>query len=186
MLILASASPRRRELMEKLHCPYQCEPAVLPEVVPEGISPGDVPLCLARHKAKEIFEKHRTDADPPIVIGSDTVVISDGIILGKPKDAEDAKRMLRMLSGKSHQVLTGVCILSPDKESAFTASTDVEFYPLSEVQISSYVNSGEPMDKAGAYGIQGDGALLVKEIRGDYYTVMGFPIARIARELENF
>lgn len=184
MLILASASPRRRELMEKLHRPYLCEPAVLPEIIPDGTAPQDVPQCLARHKAREILEKHRTDADMPIVIGSDTVVIADGTILGKPKDAEDAKRMLRMLSGKSHQVLTGVSILSPDKEVSFTASTDVEFYPLSDTQISAYVAGGEPMDKAGAYGIQGDGALLVKEIRGDYYTVMGFPIARIARELE--
>lgn len=189
MLILASASPRRRELMEKLHTPFVCEPAAAPEVVPDGLPAALVPEHLAAHKAEEVFQKHAaaaSDSDPLIVIGSDTVVLCNGKILGKPHSRDEAAAMLRLLSGRTHEVLTGVCLRSAEKTVRFTSRTEVEFYPLSEMQITAYIESGEPMDKAGAYGIQGDGALLVKGICGDYYTVMGFPVARIARELEAF
>ena len=187
MLILASASPRRRELMEKLHMPFVCEPAAAPEVVPDGLPAALVPEHLAAHKAEEVFQKHAASAsDPLIVIGSDTVVLCDDKILGKPHSRDEAAAMLRLLSGRTHEVLTGVCLRSAAKTVRFTSRTEVEFYPLSETQIANYIESGEPMDKAGAYGIQGDGALLVKGICGDYYTVMGFPVARIARELEAF
>ena len=186
MLILASASPRRQELMEKLNRPFLCEPAKGEELLPDHFPVADAAEYLACHKAREIFEKHREDQDPPVVIGSDTVVICEGEILGKPKDPEDARRMLRMLSGKKHQVCTGVCILSRELERSFSSVTHVEFYPLSEAEIDAYIATGEPSDKAGAYGIQGAGALLVKALEGDYYTVVGFPIARIARELRAF
>lgn len=193
MLILASASPRRRELLERLHLPFLCEPASDPELIPEGLSAERVPEYLAEHKAAEILQKHlaaRDTASQLTVIGSDTIVLCDGRILGKPKDQEDAARMLHLLSGRTHEVLTGVCLLSSDGSSApirkcrFTSRTEVTFYPLSDEEIDAYIGTGEPMDKAGAYGIQGDGALLVKGIRGDYYTVMGFPIAEIARKLK--
>lgn len=201
MLILASASPRRRELMEKLHMPFFCEAASDPEVIPDGMPAALVPEYLAEHKAAEILHRRlslsagfseQTGASEPLtVIGSDTVVLCDGKILGKPKDSADAAHMLHLLSGRTHEVLTGVCILSATENArnlvwkcSFTSRTEVTFYPLSDEEISSYIATEEPMDKAGAYGIQGGGALLVKNICGDYYTVMGFPIAEIARKLK--
>ena len=186
MLILASASPRRRELMEKLHRPFLCEVSSCKEELPEGLPATEAAEYLAVQKAQDVLSRHREDPEAPVVIGSDTVVICDGQILGKPKDAEDACRMLRALSGRTHLVCTGVCICSPKKTCSFTSTTEVRFYPLTNEEIQAYVQSGEPMDKAGAYGIQGDGALLVEEIRGDYYSVMGFPIARVARSLRSF
>ena len=200
MLILASASPRRRELMEKLHRPFLCEPASDPEVIPEGLSADRVPEYLAEHKASEVlrrrlsapstdFSEQNDNAELLTVIGSDTIVLCDGRILGKPRDKKEAEAMLRLLSGRTHEVLTGVCILSSQASApncSFTSRTEVTFYTLSDEEIASYLATGEPMDKAGAYGIQGDGALLVKNIRGDYYTVMGFPIAEVARRLAAF
>ena len=183
MLILASASPRRQELMEKLNRPFLCEPAKGEELLPDHFPVEDAAEYLACHKAREIFEKHREDQDPPVVIGSDTVVIMDGRIYGKPQDEADAERMLRELSGRTHEVRTGVTIISPKGRESFTSSTEVTFYELSDEEIKAYVATGEPMDKAGAYGIQEEGALLVKEIKGDYYTVMGLPVAEVARRL---
>ena len=186
MLILASASPRRRELMEKLHRPFLCEVSSCKEELPEGLPATEAAEYLAVQKAQGVLSRHREDPEEPVVIGSDTVVICDGQILGKPKDPEDACRMLRALSGRTHLVCTGVCICSPKKTCSFTSTTEVRFYPLTNEEIQAYVQSGEPMDKAGAYGIQGDGALLVEEIRGDYYSVMGLPIARVVRSLRSF
>ena len=186
MLILASASPRRRELMEKLHRSFLCEVSSCKEELPEGLPATEAAEYLAVQKAQDVLSRHREDPEVPVVIGSDTVVICDGQILGKPKDAEDACRMLRALSGRTHLVCTGVCICSPKKTCSFTSTTEVRFYPLTHEEIQAYVQSGEPMDKAGAYGIQGDGSLLVEEIRGDYYSVMGLPIARVARSLRSF
>ena len=177
-LILASKSPRRQELMQKLRVPFLAEPAVGEEIIPQGTAAEDTAQVLSFQKAKEVFSRHA--GEDVTVIGSDTVVILDGKIFGKPHSKEEAKEMLRSLSGRTHEVRTGVTILSKDFSESFTSVTEVTFYPLSEQQIASYVRSGEPMDKAGAYGIQGLGALLVRKIHGDYYTVVGFPIAEIA------
>lgn len=180
-LILASASPRRRELMEKLRVPFLCEPAAGEESVPEGTTAERTAELLSKGKAREVYGRHA--GEDVTVIGSDTVVILSGQIMGKPADREDAFRMLRSLSGKTHVVSTGVTILGKNGEESFTSETEVTFYELTDEEIRSYIDTGEPMDKAGAYGIQGYGALLVKEIRGDYFTVMGFPIAEVYRRL---
>ncbi|MGI6079525.1 MAG: Maf family protein [Candidatus Avilachnospira sp.] len=182
MLILASGSPRRRELIEKLHIPYMVEVSGNEELIPEGMSPEKLPEYLSGEKAKAVFEKHRGDT----VIGADTIVLYAGKILGKPSDKEEAKSMLRLLSGRKHEVITGVSIISEKKSLSFSESCEVEFYELSDEEIDAYIATGEPMDKAGAYGIQGDGALLVKAIHGDYYTVMGLPIAELSRKLKGF
>ena len=191
LLILASASPRRRELMQRLQRPFVSEVWDAPEAVPPEISPADTAEYLSGIKAAGIFQRHKEE--DLIVIGSDTIVLLDGVIFGKPKDAADAKRMLRALSGRTHEVRTGVTIFwrKPAGDARegcihFTSSTGVTFYELDDTEIDAYVESGEPMDKAGAYGIQEEGALLVKGIEGDYYTVMGFPIGEIYRRLKEY
>ncbi len=181
MLILASGSPRRMELMEKLHIPFKVEVSGNEEIIPEGIEPEKLPEYLAIEKAKDVFKKH--EGEGAVVIGSDTIVLCNGKILGKPHSREEAIEMLKGLSGRTHEVVTGVGIISDAGSHSFTDTCEVEFYPLKDEEIERYVDSGEPMDKAGAYGIQGDGALLVKGIRGDYYTVMGLPVARLYRVL---
>ena len=179
MLILASASPRRRELMEKFHIPFKVVVSGNEEKIPDGIRPEELAEYLAGEKAKDVLRICRDDT----VIGADTVVLCDGEILGKPADREEARRMLRLLSGRRHEVITGVSIISKDKRVDFSSSCMVEFYPLTEEEIEAYIDTGEPMDKAGAYGIQGEGALLVKGISGDFYTVMGLPVAELYRRL---
>jgi len=181
-LILASKSPRRRELMEKLRAPFLCEPSGVEEIIPEEIGVEKTAEYLSMIKAEDIYRKHAGQGKT--VIGSDTVVVLDGVIYGKPKDRTDAFRMLKELSGKTHRVLTGVTIRSDEGRESFTTQTGVEFYDLTDEEISLYLDTGEPFDKAGAYGIQGYGALLVKKIDGDYYTVMGFPIAEIYQRLK--
>lgn len=179
-MILASQSPRRRELLALITEDFKVIPAKGEEMLPDGISPKDAVILLSRQKASEIYKEYKNDT----IIASDTVVAIDGKILGKPKDEADAAEMLRLLSGRRHSVFTGVCIISPDgSEKSFAEETAVEFWQLSEQLIEQYVASGEPMDKAGAYGIQGAGALLVKCIDGDYYNVMGLPVGRLYREL---
>ena len=187
LVILASASPRRRELMQRLGRPFVSETSQAQEIVPPEISVSKTAEYLSGLKAHEIFQKH--DENDLLVIGSDTIVVCDGKIFGKPADEEDAFRMLRYLSGKSHEVLTGVTFLwrrPGGKEGclSFTSETKVIFYDLSDEEIRAYIATGEPMDKAGAYGIQDDGALLIRGIEGDYYTVMGFPIGEINRRLK--
>ena len=181
-LILASNSPRRRELMKKLGRPFFADPSRVEEKLPEGLETSMAAEYLSSIKAQEVYDRY---GDGELtVIGSDTVVLLDGKIFGKPRDEEDAKRMLRELSGRTHEVRTGVTIISEKGKQSFTSVTEVEFYPLSEKEIEDYAASGEPMDKAGAYGIQDQGALLVKEIRGDFFTVVGFPIAEVSRRLQ--
>lgn len=181
-LVLASKSPRRKELLEKLGIPFECIPAVNEEVIPEGTKVSDTAELLAMQKAAEVYDKLKAEGnDDVVVIGSDTIVTLDGIIYGKPSDEVDAVRMLRNLSGRTHEVLTGVCIKSGKGEKHFTNTSSVTFFDLSDEEIEAYVKTGEPMDKAGAYGIQGKGALLVKEIAGDFYSIMGFPIGEVAR-----
>ena len=177
-IILASASPRRRELLEMAGIPFIIQAADVDESLPQGISPDEAVKLLARKKAKAI------DTQDRLVLAADTVVALDGVIFGKPQNEEDARQMLRTLSGKTHQVHTGVCLRKDGKEIVFCETATVEFYPLTKEEIDHYVASGEPLDKAGAYGIQGKGALLVRRIDGDYYTIVGLPIARVVRELQ--
>lgn len=179
MYILASGSPRRKELMGLISKDFKCLVSDVSEDIPKGMNNEEVPAFLALKKARAVAQEHPNET----VIGADTVVILGEEILGKPKDAPHAKAMLKSLSGNEHRVITGVAVIKDGKETTFTQISEVIFYPLSEELINWYVSTGEPMDKAGAYGIQEKGALLVKEIKGDYYNIMGFPVARLARLL---
>lgn len=182
-IILASASPRRKELLHQLGLIFTIEPAAGNETVSPGLSPEQIVQTLAYEKANEIRDKQR-DMRSVLIIGADTIVVKDGSVLGKPKNEEDAVHMLRKLSDTTHQVYTGVAVLTSEWEVRFSEKTDVTFYPMSEQEILAYVESKEPMDKAGAYGIQGIGGRFVKEIRGDYNSVVGLPIARLYQVLK--
>ncbi len=181
-LILASASPRRQELLQWIAPSFTICPADIDEHLPCTIPPSDTARILAEKKAQAVASQHPTD----IIIGSDTVVILENTIYGKPRDAADAERMLRALSGKTHWVITGVALVQGKKMISFDTKTAVQFYPLTTQQIQAYVQTGEPLDKAGAYGIQGKGALLVERIEGDFYGVIGLPIAPLAKALAAF
>lgn len=181
-LILASASPRRRELMELAGYKFDVICADIVETVPKNVPPYEVVMSLAMQKAQAVAKEH----DNAVVVGSDTVVALDGKILGKPHSEQEACEMLRMLSDRTHKVFTGVAIVCGDKSKNFYDETDVEFYPLDDEEIKRYVATGEPMDKAGAYGIQGKGAVLVKKINGDFFNVMGLPISKLYREMSDF
>lgn len=178
--LLASASPRRRELMKLICDEFDCVSCDIDETIPEKLSPADAVTALACAKAAAAAHL----AEGRVVIAADTIVVLGDVIFGKPEDEEHAKLMLSLLSGRTHTVMTGVCIILPGGESvSLCEQTRVTFYELSAKQIADYVATGEPMDKAGAYGIQARGALLVKGIEGDYYNVIGFPIAHINRLL---
>lgn len=188
-MILASQSPRRRELLSEAGFELDIRPADIDETRRPGESPVELVARLAAEKAEAA--RAALDAAPAdgLLVAADTIVWMGDEALGKPADAEDAARMLRELSGRTHHVSTGVCALSlaPDAACAaracFVETTDVIFWPLSEAEIAAYVATGEPLDKAGAYGIQGAGRLLVEKIDGDYSNVVGLPIARLVREL---
>ncbi len=182
MLILASASPRRRKIMEKLGLNFKCLPENIDETLPNNIELSKSAEYLAIKKAEACLNKHNCDT----VIGSDTVVVADGVILGKPKDRYDAARMLKMLSGKEHIVYTGVAIANSTKKVSFTSSVTVAFDELSDSDIEWYISTGEPMDKAGAYAVQGLACRFIKGINGDFYSVMGLPAQRLFRELNDF
>lgn len=181
-VILASASPRRKELLGMVFDDFICIPSDADEVIPNEIPPEQSAEFLAVKKAVKVAEDHRS----AFVIGCDTTVIFGGEVYGKPYDEENAKRILRTLSGNVHKVITGVCLCMNGKSMSFSEETDVEFYPLLDEEIESYVRTGLPMDKAGAYGIQDKGFLPVKRIYGDYFNVVGLPAARLKRETENF
>ncbi len=181
MLILASKSPRRKELLSLITTDFEIIPAVGEENADPSLSPDMFVQELAKQKALEIAATHPDD----VVIGSDTVVAAQGEILGKPKDKADAIRMLTMLSGTSHSVFTGVAVIKNGKIHSFTEETKVKFFPLSQKEIEDYTATGEPFDKAGAYGIQDLGALLVEGIDGDYYNVMGLPAGRLYRLMKS-
>lgn len=181
-IILASASPRRKELMELAGYDFEVICADIVEVVPEEAMPQEVVMSLALQKAQAVAAEHKE----AVVIGSDTVVALDGKILGKPHSEQEACEMLRSLSGRTHKVFTGVAIVCGGKVKNFFDETDVEFYSLSDDEIKKYVATGEPTDKAGAYGIQGKGSVLVKRINGDFFSVMGLPIAKLYREMSDF
>ena len=180
--ILASASPRRKEILSNAGFSFDIIVSDADENIIEDLSPEKTVEELAKRKALSVWESHKDE----VVFGCDTVVAVDGKILGKPTDDEDAFNMLTMLSGKVHTVSTGVCICSKDKTETFSYTTQVECYPLSEDTIRSYIASGEGRDKAGSYGIQGYGCVLVKEIKGDYFSVMGLPVSESARVLADF
>ena len=180
-IILASGSPRTRELLSQAGIEYVVEPADVEEITSETLA-DKVVEDLSRIKAMAVSKNHPGE----VVLAADTVVAIDGRILGKPKDEEDAFNMLMSLSGRAHQVYTGVTIVYSDGTvKTFSECTDVVMYENTKEQICSYIASREPMDKAGAYGIQGLGAVLVKEISGDYNNVVGLPLARVYRELYN-
>ena len=179
MYILASGSPRRKELLSLIIPKFEILVSGCEEFVPAGTPAEKVPAILAEQKALAVAELRPEDT----VIGSDTVVVLGGKIFGKPKDKADAHAMLRALSGKKHCVYTGVAVAEKGSVRSFVQKTEVEFYELSDETINNYIETLEPMDKAGSYGIQGKGSVLVKGITGDYFNVMGLPVAETARFL---
>ena len=183
-IILASASPRRRELLDQVGWEFCVRVSKVEEIITK-IHPGEIVEELSELKAKAVFSQTEGDV---LVIGADTVVAHKGQILGKPTDTADAVRMLEALQDDTHQVYTGVtlCMRREGVETvkSFYESTEVDFYPMSREEIEWYVNTGEPMDKAGAYGIQGLAGRFVKQIRGDYNNVVGLPAARLYQEVK--
>jgi septum formation protein len=177
MIVLASASPRRQELLRCAGIPFTVQPAEISETPLAGETPRDCAERLAGEKAHAVFQSRPQQW----VLGADTIVVVDDIILGKPGDADNAVRMLRMLSGRTHAVITGVCIVGPVASNTKTASetTLVTFCELSDDEIRSYVATGEPMDKAGAYAIQGMASRWIPRIEGDYSNVVGLPVALV-------
>ncbi|MBR2591205.1 MAG: septum formation inhibitor Maf [Clostridia bacterium] len=177
--ILASASPRRKELLTQAGFSFEVIPSTCDESALQGLNAKDMVEALAYQKAMDVYTMHPDKT----VLGADTVVCFDGEILGKPKDKEDAFRMLKMLSGQTHEVRTGFALLSKKAEFVSSEAAMVTFFHLTDEQIHNYIQTGEPMDKAGAYGIQGKGAVLVRSVLGDYFNVVGLPIATVARAL---
>ncbi len=177
-VILASQSPRRKELMGLFHIPFAIRVADADETMDPQRSPCEEVARVSRLKAEAVV-RNKDD----VVIAADTIVVCCGQILGKPKDKADAHRMLRLLSGRDHQVMTGMTVLRGDRRISCTEVTDIHFRELSEKEILSYIATGEPMDKAGSYGIQGGAALFAERIVGDYYNVMGLPVCRLGRIL---
>lgn len=180
-IILASGSPRRHELLKLVTEDFEIRILNADETVPDNINAEKTAEYLSMKKAEAVLCNENE-----VIIGCDTVVVIDGVVLGKPSEKSECENMLKMLSGKTHIVYTGVSFICKSKKHSFTASTEVEFYPLSEKEISDYIATGEPFDKAGGYGIQGKGSLLVREIRGDYFNVVGLPVSQLKRELEKF
>ena len=181
-LVLASASPRRRELMSLAGFDFEVITADVDEVLDASLTPCVLVMSLAFQKASAVAE----DNSDAAVIGADTVVVLGGKVLGKPHSEEEAVQMLRSLSGNTLEVYTGVCIIKGDMVHKFYECTKVTFWPLEDELIAEYVASKEPMDKAGSYGIQGKGSVLVKGIEGDYFNVVGFPVSRFCREIKPF
>ncbi|ABX81974.1 Maf family protein [Acholeplasma laidlawii] len=183
MLILGSGSARRKELLESASIDFLLVPSDYNEsqVAFEGDTLKYVET-IAENKAKALLHKYPLD----VILTADTVVEVDGEILGKPKDIEDAQKMLQLLNDKTHHVYTGVCIVSKDKKEVFVESASVTFNKLSTLDIESYIQTKEPMDKAGAYAIQGIGAKLIKQYDGDFHTIMGLPLKLVLEKLKDF
>ena len=178
-LILASQSPRRKELLSLFRIPFAVQVADIDETMNPARPPYEEVARVSRLKAEAI---PHTDSD--VVIAADTIVVCDGKILGKPIDADDAFRMLRLLSGKEHQVMTGLTVLKGNTVKVCTEVTDIHFRELSDKEIEDYIRTGEPMDKAGSYGIQGGAALFAEKIHGDYFNVVGLPVCRLGQILK--
>ena len=210
MLILASASPRRRELLTQAGYGFEVRPADIPEEPRAGEDPTAYVMRLAREKAEAVYRMLSSGAEAPsssgaemyglkpvpsqprnklsdrlFVLGADTTVTLDGEILGKPADADDAARMLRLLSGRTHRVITGVALVTAEATEVAAEGTAVKFLTLSDEEIAEYVATGEPMDKAGAYGIQGRAARWIPRVEGCYFNVVGLPIALVSALLES-
>ncbi len=177
-LILASASPRRKALLSLFHLPFTVRAADIDETMDPEKPPFDEVARVSRSKALAVSR-----GEEDIVIAADTIVVCQGKVLGKPHSEKEAAAMLRLLSGRDHQVMTGCTILYRDRAETFTEVTSLHFRSLSEKEIQKYVQSGEPMDKAGAYGIQGGAALFCEKLEGDYYNVMGLPVCRLYETL---
>ena len=187
-VVLASASPRRTELLEQGNIKHVVMPSHSEEVITSQV-PSQVVEELSAQKAEDVYQQYeKKNAGDFLVIGSDTVVAADGKILGKPKDKEEAYQMISMLQGKAHQVYTGVTLLIKKDgkkiRKTFYECSDVHVYPMCKEEIREYIATGEPMDKAGAYGIQGRAAIFVKGIQGDYNNVVGLPVGRLYQELK--
>lgn len=181
-IILASASPRRKKLLSMLYREFRVLPSDIRELVPRDLAVEKCPEYLARMKAESISQGY----EKSLVIGCDTSVIVDGKILNKPRSTSDARTMMQLLSGRTHLVITGCCLYYQGKFHSFSETTEVEFFPLTEQEIEQYIVTKEPYDKAGGYGIQNRGALFIKGIRGDYYNVVGLPVARLKKEIDAF
>ena len=177
-LILASQSPRRKELLGLFHIPFSIQVAQIDETMDPEKSPYEEVARVSRAKA-EATPRQAED----VVVAADTIVVCNGQVLGKPKDEADAYRMLRLLSGRDHQVMTGLCVLRGDTVCVCTEVTDIHFRELTDREIYAYIATGEPMDKAGSYGIQGGAALFAEKLHGDYYNVMGLPVCRLGQLL---
>ncbi len=182
-LILASGSPRRRQLLEQIGLTFAVRSSDVDESVSPGLTPAQVVESLSARKGEAVAAEA---APGDLVLSADTVVALDGAILGKPRDRAEAEAMLTALSGRTHQVYTGVTLLQDGRRLTEHEVTAVTFRPLSPEEIAAYVSTGEPMDKAGAYGIQGLGALLVERLEGDYFNVMGLPLCRLGEMLAQF
>lgn len=182
-IVLASQSPRRKELLGRMGLEFVTQASKIDESAFDGLEARELVATLSREKAQWIARQ--LDGET-LVIGADTVVVRDGAALGKPKDAEDAVAMLLSLSGRDHQVCTGVTVCRGDRVLTQVEETQVTFLDLTETEVRQYVSTGEPMDKAGAYGIQGLGGLLVEGIRGDYSNVVGLPVCRLGQMLKDF
>ena len=181
-IILASKSPRRKELMGLLFHQFDVQASDVDETLPEGVSLGRAVELLALRKGQAV-----AGAEPDaLVIAADTLVTLGSVVLGKPTGREDAARMLRLLSGRVHQVYTGVALLEGERTNRFHCVTDVEFSPLTEEEIRWYLSTGEPFDKAGAYGIQGYGARFIRGVREDFFNVMGLPVNELYRQIMQF
>lgn len=179
-LVLASSSPSRRLLLERAELSFEVVVSGVDETVPPEYTPAQTVECLAQRKGEAVLPLRPGSA----IIAADSMVSIDGMILGKPKDDEDAKAMLRRLSGRTHKVFTGVCILVNGKRDIFHQSTEVTFYELTEEEIEEYVARGESRGRAGSYGIEGIGVVLVQSIRGDYSNIVGLPVAETLRRLK--
>ncbi len=182
MYILASSSPRRAKLLKDAGLDFIVIPSLVDEIVDEKYKPNELVVELAKLKALSVAKDYPND----IVIGADTIVVFEDQVLGKPKDEEDAYRMLKLLSDDRHVVYTAVALIKGDKIKTFVSETEVWMKNLSDLEIWNYIHTGEPMDKAGAYGIQGEGGSLVDHYKGDFFTIVGLPLKDVLDNLKNF
>lgn len=186
-IILASGSPRRKQLLTWAEISFETIVASTDESYPENLTHEEIAIYIATNKALAVQKKYLSNVDDYTIIAADTIVVLENKIIGKPSDREDAVKILSGLSGKTHQVITGVCLLSKSKKIVFAEKTEVEFHELISSQIEHYVDNYKPYDKAGAYAIQEwIGVTGIKIIKGDFYNVMGLPVSRVVKELEKF
>ncbi|HZK19073.1 MAG TPA: Maf family protein [Clostridia bacterium] len=188
LIVLASSSPRRQELLRKLGLPLRVVTREVDEGIPEGGDPSGLVRMLALRKARAVVLDDLVKSQPSVIIGADTVVVCDSRILGKPRDEDEACRMLKLLQGRAHEVLTGVALhCAPSgEEIVFHEKTTVRFRAAGRQEIEGYVKTGEPLDKAGAYGIQGLGSIFIEAIEGCFFNVVGLPISRLVENLKVF